>query len=162
MKSASFPTEETAMAEAEQSYTAEVNASIDDCCAVLLDFERYPQWSGPTTAARVLQRDADGRAHHVEMTLDMKIRNVRYVLEYSYEMPSRATWRLVEGDVTAIDGSYTFEKLDEQHTRATCRQSVDLGFWVPGPLRRLIERQALRDSVLEFKGEAERRARDHA
>jgi hypothetical protein len=147
------------MAEAEQSFTTDVDASIDDCCAVLLDFERYPHWSGPTTAVRVLERDADGRARRVEMTLDMKIRNVRYVLEYTYDLPERARWRLVEGDVAAIDGSYTFERIDDAHTRATCRQSVDLGFWVPGPLRRLIERQALRDSVTEFKGEAERRSR---
>lgn len=147
------------MAEAEQSFTTEIDASIDDCCAVLLDFDRYPQWSGPTTATRIVERDSDGRARRVEMTLDMKIRNVRYVLEYTYELPDRARWRLVEGDVAGIEGSYLFERIDDTHTRATCRQAVDLGFWVPGPLRRLIERQALRDSVLEFKGEAERRSR---
>lgn len=147
------------MAEAEQSFTTEIDTSIDDCWAVLLDFDRYPQWSGPTTAARILERDSDGRARRVEMTLDMKIRNVRYVLEYTYELPEHARWRLVEGDVTGIEGSYTFERIDDTHTRATCRQAVDLGFWVPGPLRRLIERQALRDSVLEFKAEAERRSR---
>ncbi|MBY0273868.1 SRPBCC family protein [Candidatus Binatia bacterium] len=147
------------MAEADQSFSADVDASIEQCWAVLLDFERYPTWSGPTTVATVLERDGDGRARRVEMTLDMKIRNVRYVLEYTYELPDRARWRLVEGDVAGIEGSYTFERLDDTHTRATCRQAVDLGFWVPGPLRRLIERQALRDSVLEFKGEVERRAR---
>lgn len=147
------------MAEADQSFTTDVNASIEDCCAVLLDFERYPQWSGPTTGARILERDAEGRARQVEMTLDMKIRNVRYVLEYTYDLPQGARWRLVEGDVAGIEGSYTFEPIDDAHTRATCRQAVDLGFWVPGPLRRLIERQALRDSVLEFRGEAERRSR---
>lgn len=150
------------MAEAEQSFSADVDASIDDCCAVLLDFDRYPDWSGPTTAARILERDDQGRARQVEMTLDMKIRNVRYVLEYTYDLPATARWRLVEGDVAGVEGSYTFEPLDAQRTRATCKQAVDLGFWVPGPLRRLIERQALRDSVLEFKGEAERRARAHA
>jgi len=147
------------MAEADQSFTTDVDAGIDQCCAALLDFERYPQWSGPTTAVRILERDADGRARQVEMTLDMKIRNVRYVLEYSYDLPARAEWHLVEGDVAGVEGSYTFEQIDHTHTRATCRQTVDLGFWVPGPLRRLIERQALRDSVLEFKAEAERRSR---
>jgi hypothetical protein len=150
------------MAEAEQSFSADVEASIDDCCAVLLDFERYPEWSGPTTAARILDRHADGRARRVEMTLDMKIRNVRYVLEYRYDLPERADWHLVEGDLGGVEGSYTFERIDDARTRATCSQAVDLGFWVPGPLRRLIEKQALRDSVLEFKGEAERRARDGA
>lgn len=147
------------MAEADQSFSADIDASIEDCCAVLLDFDRYPEWSGPTTAARILERDSEGRPRRVEMTLDMKIRNVRYVLEYSYDLPERARWNLVEGDVAGIEGSYAFERIDATHTRATCRQAVDLGFWVPGPLRRLIERQALRDSVLEFKSEAERRTR---
>jgi hypothetical protein len=149
------------MAEAEQSYMTEVGASVDDCCAVLLDFERYPAWSGPTTACKVLERDSEGRAIVVEMTLDMKIRNVRYVLAYEYDLPRRADWHLVEGDVTNIVGSYEFEAIDGKRTRATCRQAVDLGFWIPGPLRRMIERQALRDSVHEFKAEAERRARAH-
>jgi len=147
------------MAEAEQSYSTEVDASVDDCCAVLLDFERYPAWSGPTTACRVLERDADGRASVVEMTLDMKIKNVRYVLRYDYDLPRRATWELVEGDVSSVLGSYEFEPLAGGRTRATCRQAVDLGFWIPGPLRRVIEREALRNSVNEFKAEAERRAR---
>jgi len=146
------------MAEAEQSYTTEVDAGIDACCAVLLDFERYPEWSGPTTSAKVLDRHPDGRARRVEMVLDMKIRNVRYVLEYDYDLPREARWKLAEGDVSGVVGSYAFEVLDATHTRATCSQAVDLGFWVPGPLRRLIERQALRDSVLEFKAEVERRA----
>jgi hypothetical protein len=150
------------MAEADQSFTTDVNAGVEDCCAVLLDFERYPQWSGPTTAVWILERDDEGRARRVEMTLDMKIRNVRYVLEYTYRLPAEASWRLVEGDVSGIEGTYLFDRIDDAHTRATCRQAVDLGFWVPGPLRRMIERQALRDSVLEFKGEAERRARAHA
>lgn len=146
------------MAEAEQSQSIEVAASIEDCCAVLLAFERYPSWSGPITGASVLERDPDGRARKVEMTLDMKIKSVRYVLQYEYDLPRVARWHLVEGDVAGIVGSYEFEEIDARHTRITCKQAVDLGFWVPGPLRRVIERQALRDSVAEFKTEAERRA----
>src|SRR3954471_22465863 len=107
------------MAEAEQSFTTEVDASIDDCNAVLLDFARYPDWSGPTTASRILDAYPDGRARRVEMTLDMKIKNVRYVLEYEYDLPRRATWHLVEGDVSGIVGSYEFEPLTDKQTRAT-------------------------------------------
>jgi len=147
------------MADAEQSFTTDVDASIEGCWAVLLDFERYPSWSAPTTACKVAERDSEGRARLVEMTLDMKIRSVRYVLEYAYQPPDKASWHLVEGDLSGIVGGYEFEAIDANHTRATCRQAVELGFWVPGPLRRLIERQALRDSVLEFKSEAERRAK---
>ncbi len=146
------------MADAEQSFSAEVAADVEDCVAVLLDFERYPEWSAPITGARILEYDATGRGQDVEFELDMKIRTVRYVLRYAYELPGRATWQLVEGDVTAVSGAYEFEPLPAGRCRATCRQAVDLGFWIPGPLRRILERQALRDSVLEFAAEAARRA----
>ena len=146
------------MADAEQTQSVEVDADVEHCVAVLLDFERYPAWSGPIAATRVLERDAEGRARDVEFELDMKIRTLRYVLRYEYELPARATWSLIDGDLRAVHGSYEFEPLGNGRTRATCSQAVDLGFWIPGPIRRVFERQALRDSVDEFKAEAERRA----
>lgn len=146
------------MAEADQSFSIEVDAGIDDCVEVLLDFARYPQWSGPITSCRVVEPDAQGRGRRVEFVLDMKIRNVRYVLEYSYDLPARATWSLVEGDVSSIRGVYEFEPMGPARTRATCQQAVDVGFWIPGPFKRVFERQALRESVMDFKREVERRA----
>lgn len=155
------------MSDASQSFSVEIDASVADCVAVLVDFPRYPTWSGPIESCRVLEYDAEGRGRIVEFVLDMKIKSVRYVLEYEYELPagkkpSRATWHLVEGDVSAVDGAYEFTPLDGTRTQATCRQSVELGFWVPGPLRRVFERQALRDSVTEFKAAAEARRRSNA
>jgi hypothetical protein len=143
------------MSEAQQSHSAEVEASIERCNEILLDFERYPEWSGPITEAHVLERDADGRGTRVAFALDMKIRTVRYTLGYRFELPERATWSLVEGDVTSVEGEYRFESLGKDRTRATCSQSVDVGFWIPGPLRRVFEKQALRDSVEDFKRAAE-------
>lgn len=143
------------MPEAQQSYATEIEADVERCVAVLLDFERYPAWSGPITEARVLERDADGRGRVVAFALDMKIRTVRYTLAYEYELPGRASWTLVEGDVAGVQGEYRFDPLGPGRTRATCSQEVDLGFWVPGPLRRVFEKQALRDSVEDFKRAAE-------
>jgi hypothetical protein len=68
----------------------------------------------------------------------------------------------VDGDIEAIEGSYVFEKLGPGLSRATCRQAVSLGFWVPGPLRSMMERHALRQSVLEFKAAAEEAAQHKA
>ena len=148
-----------AMSVSSQSESVEIDAPREVCAEVLLDFERYPEWSGPITEARVLERDGDGRARRVAFALDMRIRTVRYTLEYAYDLPECARWHLVEGDLAAVDGRYELEELGPGRTRATCTQAVDLGFWVPGPIRRLIEGQALRSSVAEFKAEAERRAR---
>ena len=152
------------MSDASQGFSVEIDASVADCVAVLVDFPRYPEWSSPIESCRVLEQEAEGRGRIVEFLLDMKIKTVRYVLDYAYELPggnktARATWHLVEGDVSAVDGAYEFEPLEGGRTRATCRQTVDLGFWVPGPLRRVFERQALRDSVTEFMAAAEQRRR---
>ena len=92
----------------------------------------------------------------VEFILDMTIKTIRYVLEYTWNAPTGATWRLIEGDVKDVDGSYRFEETPAG-VKATCTQAVDLGFWVPGFIRSLAEAKALRDSVEEFKHAVETR-----
>jgi hypothetical protein len=140
-----------------QSYATLVAGSVDDCFAVLTDFAAYPEWSAPVKECRVLERTPEGLPHRVAFAVDM-IKTVRYVLEYDYDPPRGATWRLTEGDLKGIEGSYRFEAAGGR-TKATCRQSVDIGFWVPGPIRRTLEMKALRDSVEEFKKAVESRAR---
>lgn len=147
-----------AMAAHEQEFSTEVQASPSRCFATITDFEHYPARFSTVEQTVVLQRYPNGLAKQVEFHMDMKLKIVRYVLEYHYDKPKRLTWRSVAGDVEAIEGSYRFEKLAPGLTRATCRQVVSLGFWLPGPLRSLIERQALKQSVLEFKTAAEKAA----
>ena len=144
--------------EGEQEFSTEVDASIAQCFSTLVDFEAYPEWSSPIQSAAIRERHANKLGRLVEFELDMKLRTVRYVLEYEIEKPNRLIWKSCEGDVESIDGAYTLEKLGPKKTRATCRQRIVLGFWVPGPIRSLIERSALKQSVLEFKAEAEKRA----
>jgi hypothetical protein len=144
------------VAEVRQSYSTTVAGTIDDCFAVLTDFEAYPQWSSVIKKCRVLERHPDGLAKRVEFILDMTIKTIRYVLEYAYERPTGATWRLVDGDVKDVEGSYHFDATSAGVT-ATCSQAVDLGFWVPGFIRSLAEAKALRDSVEEFKRAVETR-----
>ncbi len=143
--------------EVRQSYSTNVAGTVDACFAVLSDFDTYPTWSSPIKKARVLDRYPDGLARRVEFTLDMRIKTIRYVLEYSYDRPHGATWHLVEGDVKDVQGSYQFDETPAG-VRATCSQLVDLGFWVPGFIRSLAEAKALRDSVEEFKRAVESRA----
>ena len=94
------------MAEVRQSYSATVAGTIDDCFAVLTDFEAYPKWSSVIKKTRVLERHPDGLAKRVEFILDMTIKTIRYVLEYTWDTPAGATWRLSEGDGKDVDGSY--------------------------------------------------------
>ena len=135
----------------------EIAATPAECFATILDFERYPEWSSAVQEARVVERDRAGVGRVIEFHIDMKVRSVRYVLEYSYKKSSELLWHSVDGDVESIEGRYHFRKLGPAHTEATCRQEIKLGFWVPGPLKKLAERTALRQSVDEFKAEVERR-----
>ncbi len=144
------------MGEVRQSQSTAVAGSVADCFAVLTDFAAYPQWSGPVTECRVLDRHPDGLPRRVAFALDFTLKTIRYVLEYTYEPPHRARWRLVEGDVKDVQGSYEFREHDG-HVEATCTQEIDVGFWVPGPLRRRFEAKALRDSVGEFRRAVEAR-----
>lgn len=146
------------MSEFTQSYSTEVAGTLEDCFAVLTDFPDYPRWSGPIQECRVLDHQPDGLARRVAFALDMTVKTLRYTLEYSFERPNGGTWHLVEGDVKSVEGSYRFEPLSDGRTRATCTQAIDIGFWVPGPIRRPLEQKALRDSVEEFKKAVEARA----
>jgi ribosome-associated toxin RatA of RatAB toxin-antitoxin module len=145
-----------------QEFSTEVHASVAQCFATITDFERYPQWFSTIRRAKILNRHPNRLAKQVEYYIDMKIRTIRYVLEYEYDKPTDLTWKAVDGDIEAIEGSYRFEKLGPTLSRATCRQAVSLGFWVPGPLRALMERQALKQAVLEFKAAAEMAAKEKA
>ena len=146
------------MAETRQSFTTEIDALPEECFDTILDFAAYPSWSSVITATSVRETDANGIPRIVEFELDMTIKTIRYVLEYTASPPDRLDWKLLEGDVTGVEGSYRFELVGTK-TRTTCEQAVDLGFWIPGPIRRIAEQKALKDSVLEFKAEVERRKR---
>ena len=145
-----------AVSEYSQTYSTKVDGSAADCFAVLVAFEAYPQWSSPIKECRVLDRYPDGLARRVEFSLDMTIKTIRYVLEYTYEPPHTGRWRLVEGDVRDVEGTYHFEEAKDG-TIATCTQAIDIGFWLPGFIRSTFERSALRTSVEEFKKAVEAR-----
>jgi polyketide cyclase/dehydrase/lipid transport protein len=145
------------VADYSQSYTVEIAGSLEDCFAVLTDFAAYPSWSGPVTECRVTEHHPDGLPKRVAFSLDMTLKTVRYTLHYDYDPPRGGHWHLVESpDVKDVHGSYVFEPAGA-HTRATCTQTIDIGFWVPGPIRRPFEQKALRDSVEEFKRAVETR-----
>jgi ribosome-associated toxin RatA of RatAB toxin-antitoxin module len=137
--------------------SVEIDATPAQCFEAILEFERYPEWSSAIESARILERDKAGVGRIVEFHIDMKIRSIRYVLQYAYKQPTELTWHSVDGDVQSIEGRYRFRKLAPTRTEARCRQEIQLGFWMPGPLRKLAERTALKQSVTEFKGWVEQR-----
>jgi uncharacterized membrane protein len=144
------------VSEYRQTYSTTIAKPARECFAVLVAFEDYPRWSSPITSCRVLERAPDGLPKRVEFMLDMTVKTIRYVLEYTFDPPRGATWKLVEGDVKDVEGSYRFDDAPGG-TIATCTQGIDLGFWLPGFIRSSFEKKALRDSVEEFRRAVEAR-----
>ncbi len=138
-----------------QSHTEVVQASAERCFDTITDFAKYPQWFSGIEDAEVEQSDPEAGLWTVRYQLHMVVRSISYTLDYRGERPSRLTWKLARGDVNDIEGSYDFVRLEPELTEATCAQAIDIGFWVPGPIRRGFERSALADSVREFKRAAE-------
>jgi ribosome-associated toxin RatA of RatAB toxin-antitoxin module len=142
-----------------QSHTELVHAPLETCFDTIIDFARYPEWFNGISTAVVEQSDATQGRWRVKYQLNMLIKTISYTLEYVGRRPSELDWKLAAGDVRAVEGSYRFRSIDAEHTEATCTQAVDVGFWIPGPIRKTFERTALIDSVREFKKAAEQRAR---
>jgi len=142
-----------------QTHTEVVEAPIELCYDTIVDFEHYPAWFTAISTAKVLEHDRERGLWRVRYELNMIVKTVTYTLSYAGARPGKLDWKLVEGDVKNVEGSYVFTSLEPDVTEAACSQGVDVGFWIPGPLRRTFERTALVDSVREFKKAAEERAR---
>ncbi len=132
-----------------------VRAPIAHCFATITDFRRYPEWFARILDARVESEAPDQGRWRVRYRLDAVLKSIHYTLQYEAHAPEALDWRMVEGDLAGIEGSYRFTELEAGLTEARCRQSVDVGVWVPGPVRRIFETSALSESVGEFKKAAE-------
>ena len=79
--------------------TATVAAPRDTVLSALLDVESYPRWQTIMKSCVVLERDGAGRPLLAEFTVDAKVRTVRYVSRYRYDLPAEFAWDLERGDL---------------------------------------------------------------
>lgn len=141
-----------------QTHTEVIRAPIELCFDVLVDFAAYPRVFRVITSATVEEADPAGGRWRVRYTLDAILKTIEYTLTYESQRPGRLTWRMTGGDLKSIEGEYRLVELEPGLTEATCTQALEVGMWVPGFVRRPFEQSAVRDSVREFKAEAEARA----
>ena len=109
------------------SSTSEIDAPIDQVWALVEDVEKAPEWQGGLKALRALERDEHGRATLCESESDAKVRTVRSTVRFSYDEPTRLTWRQETGELKSVDGSWKLADLGDNRTRATYDLEVDLG-----------------------------------
>lgn len=141
-----------------RSHTEVIRAPIELCFETLVDFAEYPGWFRVIRSAKVEHCDNEGCHWQVRFELDAILKTITYTLAYDGERPGRLTWKMTSGDLKAIEGCYELVELEPGLTEATCTQSIDVGLWVPGMVRRAFESSAVADSVRELKQAAEARA----
>ena len=109
------------------SSTAEIDAPLEHVWAVIEDVESAPEWQGGLKAMRGVERDAEGRATLCESETDAKVRTVRSTIRFTYDGPTRLTWKQEKGELKSVDGRWELEDLGDDRTRATYSIDTDLG-----------------------------------
>ena len=135
--------------------TTLIDAPLQKCWDVALDFERYPEWAKDVKEAVIRGRDEQGRASLVEFRASALGRSTRYTLKYDYaDAPNRLSWHLVDGDIMrSIDGAYSFVEVDGG-TQVFYEIEIELVIPLPGFVKRRAEQRIL-DTVKELKTRAE-------
>lgn len=136
--------------------TSLINAPLDTCWNIVLDFEKYPDWAKDVKEAVVVSRDSEGRASHVEYRASALGRSTHYTLEYDYsEQPARLSWHLVQGDIMrGLNGAYSFVEVDGG-TQVFYELELELVVPLPGFVKRRAEARILIEAVKELKARAE-------
>ncbi len=134
-----------------------IDATPEECFAVVLDFERYPEWAADVKQTTVIATDDEGRGGDVEYRVAAMGRSTTYVLRYLYgSNPLRLSWRLVSGDLMRrLDGEYEFLADPNGGTIVHYWLSVDLQVPLPGFVKRRAEAKIVRTALDELKARVE-------
>jgi carbon monoxide dehydrogenase subunit G len=109
------------------SSTADIDAPLEEVWALVEDVQRAPEWQGGLKDIEPLERDGEGRVTLVESETDAKVRSVKSIVRFTYEPPTRLSWKQEKGELKSVVGSWALEDLGDGRTRATYDLEVDLG-----------------------------------
>jgi ribosome-associated toxin RatA of RatAB toxin-antitoxin module len=139
------------------SSTAEIDAPLDRVWALVEDVEIAPEWQGGLKALRAVERDDAGRAIVCESESDAKVRTIKSTVRFTYDGPTKLTWKQEKGEMKSVDGSWTLEDLGDARTRATYALDLDLGRVLGLVIRGPVE-SAVRDMLVKARaGELKQR-----
>jgi ribosome-associated toxin RatA of RatAB toxin-antitoxin module len=134
------------------AYSEVINAPQDKIVDALTDFEHYTEWQNGVLECTVKERDEQGRGSVVELHVDAKIKKIRYTTRYWYDLDNgRMGFDLIEGDLKECTGRYRFEPQDDGSTKVSIDITTEVGFFVPGPMKKLIRDQSLKNSMRDLK-----------
>jgi len=129
-----------------------IDASPEECLAVVLDFESYPSWARDLKQVTIDERDDEGRGRLVEFRAAAMGQSFKYVLAYDYAtLPESFSWVLDHGEkLRQLDGSYRFEP-EDGGTRVHYDLVVDLSIPLPGIIKRRAAGMIMGTALRELK-----------
>jgi uncharacterized protein YndB with AHSA1/START domain len=142
------------------SASAEIDAPLEEVWTIVEDVMSAPDWQGGLDAMSALEHDADGRPTLVETENDIKVRRIKAHVRFSYEGPTRLSWRQEKGDMKSVEGAWDLEDLGDGRTRATYVLDADpgrvLGLVIRGPVEAATRAIFVSGRPGELKRRAER------
>lgn len=138
------------------SDTIRIDASAETVWTVITDLEAYPEWTEEMTHVEVLSTDEQGRPHRAAFTVDARVVEVHYTLEYEYG-DDEVSWRLVESEILEeLNGSYAVSGVDGG-VRVTYELEGDVDIPVPAFMKKRAVRRILEQGLAGLKARAESR-----
>jgi uncharacterized membrane protein len=107
--------------------SAEIDAPIEEVFAVAADVEGSPRWQPDIKSVEVEERNDDGHQVLVSIVTDAKVRTLSSTMRFGYDDPTGISWEQTDGDLKSVRGSWEFEDLGDDRTKATYWMEVDLG-----------------------------------
>ena len=119
--------------------------------------ENYPKWSSSIKSVEVVNRDDQGRATKVKMTIDAGMMKDRVILDYDWsEAPARLSFSLDDADLlTGMDGAYIIKSIDEESTEVTYELTVSLSMPIPAMMRQKAEKTTIDQALAQLKATLE-------
>ncbi len=138
--------------------TTQISASPDVVWNVITELSTYPQWAGGVRHTEVLEANEDGSPHRARFTVDAKVAEINYVIEYRY-VDYDITWHLLEGDtISQLDGQYRLYETEDGGTEVYYALEVDVDLPLPGFMKKRAARTILEQGLSGLKDQAEAQA----
>jgi hypothetical protein len=120
------------------SASADIDAPLEQVWAVVEDVTSAPQWQGGLDRLTALERDEQDRPTLVETENDIKVRQIKTLVRFRYDGPTRLSWTQEKGDMKSVEGAWELEDLGDGRTRAKYTLDADpgrmLGLVIRGPV----------------------------
>jgi uncharacterized membrane protein len=133
-----------------------IEATPEQCYAVAIAFERYPEWATDVKDVEVLERDGEGRGTLVRYEISALGKTIGYVLAYDYtDAPGGFAWKLEKADLLRrLDGAYRFDA-DGDGTKVGYVLTVDVTLPLPGFMKRAAAGMIVDNAMKQLKAYVE-------